>query len=93
LRNSTTIKEWEMVINGKDKTRELLLVKPLECILGVCKIDAIEETKIPTKSSPWSDAKTWGGVLPKDGDELVIGPTQWVELDLAKTPRLKKLEV
>lgn len=28
-----------------------------------------------------------------DGDDVVIGPTMWVELDLAETPKLARLEV
>ena len=93
MRNSTKVKEFEILFNGKNMTKNELLVRPLECILGACKMDVVEESNIPTTSKPWSDKATWGGVLPVDGDEVEIKPDMWVELDLAETPRLKKLSV
>ncbi len=31
--------------------------------------------------------------MPAEGDEVVIEPTWWVELDLAETPKLKQLTI
>ena len=57
----------------------------------------MESAELPTSPSPWSVAASWGtgdaAVLPKDGDEVVIKPNMWIELDLAETPKLKKLEI
>ena len=36
MRNATDVKEFEILINGKDSSRTNLLVRPLECILGTC---------------------------------------------------------
>ena len=93
MRNVTELREFEIVINGKDKTRNNLLVKPLECILGACKLDSVTDGNIPEVSSPWSDPATWGGTLPVEDDEVEITSSMWVELDLTETPRLKKLTV
>jgi len=41
----------------------------------------------------WSNKDSWGGTLPVDGDDVVIEPTWWVELDLAETPKLNSLEI
>mmetsp|Transcript_470 Transcript_470/g.746 ORF Transcript_470/g.746 Transcript_470/m.746 type:complete len:92 (-) Transcript_470:2892-3167(-) len=91
MRNSTDIKEFEILINGKDATHNKLLVRPLECISGICKANEVAAGTIPAVSSKWSDAKTWGGTLPKDGDEVEITASMWVELDIAETPKLKSL--
>jgi len=93
LRNQSDWKEFEILLNGKDKTREKLLVRPLECIQGQCPIEAVADMDLPVSASPWSDAKTWGGKLPVDGDEVEITNKMWVELDLAETPKLKKLTI
>ena len=94
MRNSTDIKEFEIVINGKDTSRSLLKVTPLECILGVCVLDTVEESALPTSSKPWSDAATWpSGAVPVEDEEVTINSDMWVELDIAETPRLKKLEI
>ena len=93
LRNATDVREFEILLNGKDKTREKLLVRPLECISGRCVAEAIEEANLPAKSSPWSDKASWGGTLPVDGDEVEIKSNMWIELDIAETPKLKKLEI
>jgi len=93
MRNATEVREFEILINGKDATRNNLLVTPLECILGKCKLDNVDELDLPDKSSPWSDPATWGGTLPAEDDEVEITTKMWVELDLAETPRLKKLTV
>ena len=59
MRNATDVKEFEILINGKDSSRTNLLVRPLECILGTCQQAAVDEGTIPTFSSPWSDPNTW----------------------------------
>ena len=94
MRNVTEMREFEILINGKDKTRNNLLVKALECIHGSCKHEAVDENgEIPLIASPWSDPDTWSGILPADDDEIEIATNMWVELDLAETPRLKKLTI
>ena len=93
LRNATEVREFEILLNGKDKTREKLLVRPLECILGQCPIEAVEDINLPDKASPWSNKDSWGGVLPVDGDEVEIKNNMWIELDLKETPKLKKLTI
>lgn len=93
LRNATEVREFEILINGKDTTRSKLRVDRHECIHGKCPIEAVEDMNLPDKPSPWSDKASWGGVLPIDGDELEIKNNMWIELDLAETPKLKKLEI
>ena len=94
MRNATEIREFEILINGKDTERSKLDIKPLECILGACKLDTIEESDLPTSSKPWSDAASWkDGVVPVEGQDVTIDTDMWIELDLAETPRLGKLEI
>lgn len=83
------------MLNGKNgEGRDNLYVRPLECIAGSCNLNAVEDSKIPLKSSPWSDKNSWASKkLPVDGDEVEILNTQWIELDLAETPKLKKLTI
>jgi hypothetical protein len=92
MRNATAVREFEIKINGKqDEDRNELYVRPLECIAGSCNIAAVEDSDIPATSSPWSNKASWGGTLPVDGDEVEITSKMWIELDLAETPKLKKL--
>ena len=57
----------------------------------------MESADLPDSPSPWSEADSWGtgddAVLPVDGDEVEIKSNMWIELDLAETPKLKKLEI
>ena len=41
--NETDIRNWEFVVNGKNRDKNLLLVRPLECILGKCVLEQIVE--------------------------------------------------
>ena len=94
MRNATEVREFEIKVNGKqDEGRDKLKVSPLECILGKCNIAAVEDSDLPSTASPWSDKNSWGGTLPVDGDEVEITNKMWIELDLAETPKLKKLTV
>ena len=86
-------KNFEVVINGKNSTRSLLSVKTHECILGYCIIEKVSTGEIESSPRMWSDKDSWGGTLPVDGDDVVIDPTWWVELDLAETPKLNSLEI
>jgi hypothetical protein len=89
--NGTKDKEFEIVVNGK--TPERLNVRGYECIEGRCPVEQIETGEIEDTPRAWSNKDSWGGTLPVEGDDVVIEPTWWVELDLAETPKLKSLTV
>jgi len=87
--NDTRPKEFEIVINGKDSKRKSPSVRCWECIQGKCPVEKIEKGEIESTPRMWSKPESWGGAVPVEGDEIVIEPTWWVELDLAETPKLK----
>jgi len=72
LRNQTDFKEFEVVFNGKDKTRDNLLIRGYECIQGQCPMSAVEASDLPAGPVPWSNKASWGGTLPVDGDDVTI---------------------
>jgi len=43
VRNETDIRTFEFVVNGKAPENSLLKVEPLECILGTCVLESVEE--------------------------------------------------
>ena len=74
--NGTNDKELEFVVNGKNLAIKSLSVMGYECILGKCvhaevekPDEGVETDKTPR---PWSEASSWGGTLPVDGDEVEI---------------------
>lgn len=57
-------------------------------------MDEVKESDIPTASKPWSLKTSWpSGKVPVEGDDVLIDSDMWIELDLAETPRLKKMEI
>ena len=91
--NGTKDKEFEIVVNGKDSSRQRTQVNCYECILGKCPVEKIETGEIEKEPRMWSKKESWGDAVPAEGDDVVIEPTWWVELDLAETPKLKSLTV
>ena len=84
MRNATEVREFEILINGKDTERTELLVTPLECILGACAMTTVEESDLPSSSKPWSDPASWkSGAVPVEDEEVIIDSDMWIELDIA----------
>ena len=72
VRNDTDIRTFEFVVNGKDESYSNMNVEPLECILGVCELEAIEEVELEEGQRLWSDPESWGGTLPVEGDNVEV---------------------
>lgn len=94
VKNDTETRTFEFIVNGKDASYNNLRVRPLECIPGVCALEAIEEVELESGQRLWSNASSWSsGEVPVDGDEVVIESGWNMVLDLEQTPLLKSLEI
>ena len=94
MRNETEIRTFQFVINGREESNKSLLVRPLECISGVCELEAIEEFEMEEGQRLWSDPESWPeGVIPVEGDEVEILSGWNMLLDLEETPKLKTLNI
>lgn len=84
-----------MVLNYKDESLgKSLLVQGHKCLTGVCQTNVVEEVELEEGSRLWSDPANWpDGVLPQEGDDVIIESGWNMYLDLEETPILKSLEV
>ena len=46
FRNETDPREFEIVANGKESGNKDLFVEPLQCILGVCELELVEDVEL-----------------------------------------------
>jgi hypothetical protein len=75
-------KEFEFVINGKDSSRNELLFEGLQCKEGKCPAPVLNDgIELEEKERKWSDPTSWGGVLPKEGEDVEIKATWNMILD------------
>ena len=90
--NDTAIREIHFVVNGRNASRNSLFFTGERCV-GACFGDiAILNTENGTRY--WSNTTSWPkGVLPVEGEDVVIDPTWNMILDLAVTPILNSLQV
>jgi len=94
VRNDTDTRTFEFIVNGKDPSYNNLNVRPLECILGVCQLEAVEEVELEEGQRLWSDPESWeSGAVPVDGDEVEIMSGWNMVLDIEQTPLLKSLTI
>ena len=59
VKNDTDTRTFEFIINGKDPSYNNLNVRPLECIPGVCALEAIEEVELESGQRLWSNETSW----------------------------------
>ena len=95
VKNETEVRTFEFVINGKEESSKSLVVRPLECIQGVCLLEAVEEFELEEGQRLWSDPESWGegGKVPEDGDDVEIMSGWNMLLDLNETPNLHTLTI
>lgn len=83
-----------MVINGNEDSPKDIRLEGLQCILGECPQEEVNDGTIPSTSIPWSETSSWAsGALPVEGEDVEIPADKWIELDLAETPILNLLTV
>ena len=91
--NQTEVREFEFVINGKDKSRKNVKMEGFRCVWE-CDLKEVEEAEISDTAVPWSDPSSWPtGALPVEGEEAEIPPGVWMEFDIEETPLLKSLTI
>ena len=95
-----TVKMFEFAVNARDKS-STMLVEGIRC-LDVCP-DAVEDeedeettARIPDTSPTnlWSDEFTWtdqDGVLPTDGDDIIIPEGKEIIYDIGTSPVFKSI--
>jgi len=94
VRNETENRIFEFVINGKKPGNNKLLVEPLECITGVCLLEAVIELELEKGQRLWSDPESWeSGVVPVEGDEVEVMSGWNMVLDLEETPVFESVEI
>jgi hypothetical protein len=93
--NSEFGKNFEFVINGKDKSRNELVFKGIRCTEGNCPDpDDNDDDELELEFRYWSKQEDWGenGAVPQEGDTVEIKPTWNMVLDIS-TPALTKLVI
>lgn len=99
MRNDTDPRDFEIFINGKTPDNSYLWVRPLECIEGVCQIEAIDEVELEEGQRLWSSPESWSldgetpGVVPVAGDEVEIRSGWNMLYDLDESPPLESLTI
>jgi hypothetical protein len=87
-------KEFEFVINGKDSSRNELLLRGQRCLNDECPVPEINDGILLEKDYRlWSDPVAWGGVVPKAGDSVEIKATWNMLLDIPNPPPLASLTI
>lgn len=71
-----------------------MLIEGLKCLTGTCNSNVVEEVELEEGTRFWSDESTWpDGVLPQEGDTVVIESGWNMILDIEETPILDMLEI
>jgi hypothetical protein len=87
-------KDFEFVINGKNPENNQLLFEGLRCKSGTCPAPVLNDgILLEEKERLWSDPTSWGGVLPKAGDDVEIEATWNMRLDVPNPPALNSLTI
>jgi hypothetical protein len=93
VQNDTDTRTFEFVVNGKALSTKYLKIEPLECILGTCVLELVEEVELEEGQRLWSDPENWGGTLPVEGDDVEV-PSGWnMLLDIEETPVFHSLSI
>ena len=83
--NDTAVREVHLLINGKNATRNPLVMKGYRCD-GPC-LPAVSTVAIETTVRLWSAASSWkSGKVPVAGEDIVIEPGQNFLFDLEESP-------
>jgi len=81
------------VINGKNASRSNVVIKAYECAGGSC-LPPIKDQPLETTIRYWSNETSWpSGILPRDGDDIVIQSGWNMVFDLPQSPVLNSLEI
>ena len=83
------------MVNYKDETRgKKLLMEGQKCLDGYCNLDEVLFQEIEATARMWSDPASWNnGVVPLEGDDVVIEAGWNMYLDISETPILDSLEI
>ena len=90
--NDTSVRMIHLVINGKNISRTSLFMTGERCA-GSCFGD-IADMSTENGTRYWSNTTSWPkGVLPVEGEDVIIDPSWNMILDLPITPILSSLEI
>lgn len=85
-------KEFKMLINGKNQSRNSVLIVPQECD-GPCNA-AIEEIPLETNERLWSDPTSWtSGTVPAADEDVTIESGKNFVFDLENSPIYGKVVI
>ena len=88
------MREFEFVINGRDPSRNQLLLEGLRCISGECPLENVATVPIEEDPRYWSDEKNWPhGKMPVAGEDVEILPGWNMVLDIPEPPLIGMLTI
>ena len=91
--NDTAVREIHLLANGKNASRNNLVMKGYRCI-GSCITDTVETQVVEDTVRLWSEASSWtAGRVPAAGEDVVIEPGKNFVFDLAESPIYNYLQI
>ena len=90
--NDTDVREIHLYVNGKNNTRDRLVMKGYRCVSSC--LAAIVDVPLETTVRYWSNADSWPKkVLPKEGEDVTIESGWNMIYDLEVSPLLNMLQI
>jgi hypothetical protein len=92
LFNETATRELHFIINGKNATRNNIVMRSYRCI-GPC-LAAVTEQVVETNVRLWSNPASWkSGKVPLEGEDVVVEPGYNVVYDLEESPIYRYVQI